>query len=75
MNNNFISIKNGAGGTGDRRCKRTDCVFPKPTVRFDLDGPRVVAVWSWTGVGIASDPKRVTINVMPTMRLVPMSYN
>lgn len=77
MNNNRISIRNGAREPGhrDRRCKRADCVFPTPTVRFDLDGRRVVAVWSWTGVGVAHDADRVKINVMPTMLFVPISYN
>jgi hypothetical protein len=77
VNNNRISIRNGARivGHGDRRCKRADCVFPKPTVRFDLEGRRLVAVWNWTGVGVAHDANRVKINVMPTMLFVPVSYN
>jgi|HubBroStandDraft_4_1064222.scaffolds.fasta_scaffold00026_60 hypothetical protein len=77
MENRLISIRTGAGaiGRGDRRCKRGDCVFPRPLIRFDLEGHRVVAVWSWLGVGIADVPNGIKINVMPTMLLIPMSYN
>jgi hypothetical protein len=77
VSNNFISIKNGAGKMerSDRRCKRKDCIFPSPTVRFDFDGHRVVALWSWTGVGVLDAPNGVKIKVVPTLRLVPISYN
>jgi hypothetical protein len=62
-------------GRGDRRCKRADCIFPQPTIRFDLDGHRVVAVWSWMGVGVVRSSSRLKINIVPTMLLVPMAYN
>jgi hypothetical protein len=77
VNNNRISIRNGVGKVthGDRRCKRAECIFPRPTIRFDLEGRRLVAVWSWLGVGVANDGNRVKINVMPTMLIVPVSYN
>src|ERR1700733_4876227 len=74
VNNSRISVRSGAGNNGDRRCPRANCVFPNPTVRFDLDR-RVVAVWSWFGVGVAGDANRVKINIVPTMLLVPVSYN
>lgn len=77
MDNRLISIKSGAGNGehSDRRCKWKDCIFPRPTIRFDFDGHRVVAVWSWVGVGILRVPKGAKINVTPTLRLVPISYN
>lgn len=75
-NNKRISIRSGAAVShGDRRCKRVDCIFPNPTVRFDREGHRLVAVWSWTGVGVANDGSRVKITVVPTLRLVPLSHN
>jgi hypothetical protein len=77
MEKRLISIRSGAGrtGHGDRRCKRADCIFPQPIIRFDLDGHRVVAVWSWLAVGAVRSSNRLKINVMPTMLLVPMAYN
>lgn len=77
MENNRISIRNGAGkiGYGDRRCRRANCVFPNPMVQFDFGGRRLVAVWNWLGVGVASDTNRVKITMMPTMLLVAVSYN
>jgi hypothetical protein len=77
VDDKLISIKTGVGGAGhcDRRPKRPNCIFPRPTVRFDLEGRRVVAVWSWLGVGVVDVPNGVKIKVMPTMRLVPISYN
>jgi hypothetical protein len=77
VNNNFVSIKNGNGHIqrGDRRCRRADCIFPQPTIRFDLEGHRAVAVWSWLGVGVVNDGNRAKISVMPTMLLVCVSYN
>lgn len=62
-------------GRGDRRCKRADCIFPQPTIRFDLDGHRVVAVWSWLGVGVVRSSDRLKISVMPTMLLIAIAYN
>jgi hypothetical protein len=77
VDNRLISIKSGAGraGRGDQRCKRADCVFPRPTVRFDLEGHRVVAAWSWLGVAVVDVPKGVQIKVLPTLLLVPLSDN
>ncbi len=77
MDDTLISIKTGAGNVGrsDRRCKWRESVFPGPTVRFDLDDRRVVAVWSWVGVEVRSVPNGLKIKIMPTMRLVPISYN
>lgn len=77
MDDKLISIKTGAGNVerSDRRCKWRESVFPGPTVRFDLDGRRVVAVWSWLGVEVLGVPNGVKIKVMPALRLVPISYN
>jgi len=75
MGKRRISIRTGASRRTDQRCKRANCVFPDPTIRFDLEGHRVVAVWSWVGVGVLSVPNGVKIEVVPTMRLVPLSYN
>jgi hypothetical protein len=77
VDNKFISVKNGGGNIrhSDRRCRRPDCIFPKPTIRFDLEGHRAVAAWNWLGVGVVNDANRVKISVMPTMLLVSVSYN
>ena len=75
MEKRRISIRTGASRRTDQRCKRANCVFPDPAIRFDLEGHRAVAVWSWVGVGVLSVANGVKIEVMPTMRLVPLSYN
>jgi hypothetical protein len=61
---------------GDRRCKRTKCLFPDPTVRFDLTGSRMVAVWSWFGVEMVDAPNGgMRVSVPPVLLLVPISRN
>jgi hypothetical protein len=78
MDSKLISIKNGARepSRGDRRCKRTKCLFPDPTVRFDLTGPRMVAVWSWFGVEMVDAPNGgMRVSVLPVLLLVPISRN
>lgn len=77
MDDKLISIRNGAVPIGhhDRRCRRTDCIFPKPTVRFDLEGGRIVAAWSWVGVRVVTVTNGVKIRVLPSLLLVTISCN
>jgi hypothetical protein len=77
LDNNLIAIHTGATHiTGrDQRCKRTDCIFPAPTIRFDLEGRRIVALWSWVGVRMIDVPNGIRLTVLPTLLLVPISYN
>ncbi len=75
MDENPISIRTGGGRINDQRCKRADCVFPQPTIRFDLGGRRVVAAWSWPDVQVLNVPNGVRVTVMPALMLVPISCN
>lgn len=75
MDKKFISIRNAAAHPerGDRRCKRSACIFPVPIVQFDLEGRHIVAVWSWVGVRTITVANGVRIRVMPSMLLVAFS--
>lgn len=78
VDGNFIVIRTGTthiAGSGDRQCKRADCIFPSPTIRFDLDGRRGVALWIWVGVQMTTIPNGVRMMVLPTLRIVPISFN
>ena len=74
MDYKLISIKNG-GIRLEQRCKRTDSIFTRPTVRFDFEGGRIVAAWSWIGVQVDHVPNRLGINIRPTLLLVRISCN
>lgn len=69
-----ISIKNG-GIRAEQRCTRADCIFPRPTIRFDFEGGRIMAAWSWVGVEAVHVPNGLRINVVPTLLLVRISCN
>jgi hypothetical protein len=69
-----VSIRNG-GIRAEQRCKRPDCIFPRPTIRFDLDGGRIVATWNWVGVQAIQIPTGLRINLQMMLLLVPMSCN
>jgi hypothetical protein len=73
VNDKPISIRYGGSRLGDQRCKRIDCIFPQPTVRFDLEGRRIVAAWSWLGVRVVNASNGVRVKVVPTLLLVPLS--
>jgi hypothetical protein len=76
MDDKAISIRSGGlAGAGDRRCRRPSCVFPAPTIRFDFDRGRMVAVWSWVDVRVADVPLGVRIKMLPALRLVFISCN
>lgn len=77
MDDKLISIQTGVGnvGRGDRRSRRSNCIFPSPTIRFDVQDRRVVAAWSWFGVAVLNVGTGVRIKVMPSLLLVPLSCN
>jgi hypothetical protein len=70
----LISIKNG-GIRAEQRCKRADCIFPRPTVRFDFEEGRIVAAWTWVGVQAVHITSGLQINIQPTLLLVRISCN
>jgi hypothetical protein len=70
----LVQIKNG-GMRPEQRCKRTDCIFPRPTIGFDFAGDPIVASWRWFGVGVDDVPNGVKINIRPTLLLVRISCN
>jgi hypothetical protein len=70
----LLSIKNG-GIRPEERCKRVDCIFPRPTVRFDFDDGRIVAVWRWVGVEAVHMPNGIRISIQPRLLLVRISCN
>ena len=75
MDEKSISIRIGGIRINDQRCKRAKCVFPQPTIRFDLRGPRLVAVWSWPDVQVLNVPNGVRVKLVPALMLVPISCN
>lgn len=75
VDDKLISIRTGPGRVQDQRCKRPDCVFPQPTLRFDLESGRVIAAWSWPGVRVIDVANGVRVTLVPTMLLVPISCN
>lgn len=75
MDDKLISIRTGRVRVNDQRCKRAACVFPQPTLRFDVDNRRTVTAWSWPGVQVVNVPNGVRVKLVPTMLLVPMSCN
>jgi hypothetical protein len=70
----LVSIKNG-GIRPEERCKRVDCIFPRPTVRFDFDDGRILAAWSWVGVETVLIPTGIRISIQPRLLLVRLSCN
>jgi hypothetical protein len=72
-----ILVRNGRhpSGPGDQRCKRAACVYPRPVVRFDLEGGRIVATWNWFDVAVVVVPSGVRVTVQPALLLVPISCN
>ncbi len=75
MDEKSISIRTGKIRINDQRCKRTDCLFPQPTIRFDLHGRRVVASWSWPDVQVVNGANGVRVTLVPALMLVPISCN
>jgi hypothetical protein len=69
-----IAIKNG-GIRPEQRCTRTDCIFPQPIVRFDIEGSRILATWGWIGIDVDGTPNRVRITVRPNLLIVRTSCN
>ena len=69
-----VSIRNG-GIRAEQRCKRPDCIFPRPTVRFDFDSGRIVATWNGIGVQAVHIPTGLRINLRTMLLLVPISCN
>jgi hypothetical protein len=77
MDHNRIAIRTGVTHIGgrDQRCKRAACIYPSPTIRFDLEGRHIVAAWSWVGIRMITVPNGIRVAVVPTMLLVPISSN
>lgn len=75
MDETSISIRTAGVRVNDQRCKRPDCVFPQPTIRFDLHGRPLVAAWSWTDVQVVTLPTGLRIRVVPALMLVAISCN
>jgi hypothetical protein len=74
VNYKLVSIKNG-GIRAEQRCKRADCIFPRPAICFDFEEGRIVASWRWLCVQLDNVPNGVRINIRPTLLLVRISCN
>lgn len=74
VNYKLVSIKNG-GIRPEERCKQPNCIFPWPTIRFDLDGVQIVAAWSWVGVEVVHIPHSARITIQPRLLIVRISCN
>ena len=70
----LVSIKNG-GIRAEQRCKRTDCIFPRPTIGFDFEDDQIVASWRWFGVEVNNVANGVKIHIRPTLLRVRISCN
>ncbi len=76
MDPNRISVhKPAMRPSPERRPKRTACIFPSPTIRFDLSHRTIVAVWSWVDVECVDVPNGIKIMVGPSMLLVSLATN